>query len=112
MQTVMNELNCPCPVYESICFHSQQTAEKYLKGYLVWLDIEFRKTHEIGELIQQCSQSDPEISEFIEKADILTDYAVEIRYPDHFWEPTAKDAREAYDIAVKVKDYIKNKTNL
>ncbi len=31
-------------------FHAQQAAEKALKAYLVWLDIEFPKTHLLGQL--------------------------------------------------------------
>ncbi len=30
-----------------ICFHCQQAAEKYLKGFLVYRNIEFKKTHDL-----------------------------------------------------------------
>ena len=30
------------PLTDIICFHAQQSAEKYMKAYLVWLDIEFQ----------------------------------------------------------------------
>lgn len=45
-----HELSFPDAVTESICFHCQQAAEKFLKAYLIFLDISFTKTHEIGEL--------------------------------------------------------------
>lgn len=32
---------------EGTAFHSQQAAEKYLKAFLVWHQIEFQKTHDI-----------------------------------------------------------------
>jgi len=38
--------------YGTVCFHCQQAAEKYLKAYLVFLDVMFPKTHNIGQLIQ------------------------------------------------------------
>ena len=31
------------PIRESIAFHCQQTAEKYLKAFLVWRQVEFPK---------------------------------------------------------------------
>ena len=34
-----------------ICFHSQQSAEKYLKAYLVFLDQDFPKTHALEDLV-------------------------------------------------------------
>lgn len=38
-------------VTESICFHCQQAVEKFLKAYMIFLNLEVTKTHEIGELI-------------------------------------------------------------
>ena len=34
---------------EAIAFHSQQTAEKLLKGFLVFHQVDFPKTHNLGE---------------------------------------------------------------
>jgi len=96
-------------VTETICFHSQQAAEKYLKAYLVYLEISFTKTHEIGELITKCELKDNEIGALKEEADILTDYAITVRYPDDFYVPEIEEAQEAYDLAIKLRDYILSK---
>jgi HEPN domain-containing protein len=96
-------------VTESVCFHCQQAVEKYLKAYLVFLGISFAKTHEIGELITKCENKDKDISVFKEEADKLTDYAIEIRYPDDWYEPTLNEAQEAFTIARKIKEFIQNK---
>ena len=96
-------------VTETICFHSQQAAEKFLKAYLVYLEISFTKTHEIGELITKCELKDNEIATLKEEADILTDYAVTVRYPDDVYVPEIEEAKEAYDLAIKVRDYILSK---
>ncbi|MBN1113901.1 MAG: HEPN domain-containing protein [Oligoflexia bacterium] len=45
----------------------------------------------------------------MEEADKLTDYAVEIRYPDDWYEPGLDEARQAYDTALKAKDFILRK---
>jgi hypothetical protein len=41
------EENCP---YAAICFHAQQSAEKYIKALLVFLATPFPKVHDISEL--------------------------------------------------------------
>jgi HEPN domain-containing protein len=44
--------------------------------------------------------------EQLQIADNLTDYAVEIHYPDVWLEPTIEDAKEAFKIAQKVKEFV------
>jgi len=104
-----HELSFSDVVTETVCFHCQQAVEKYLKAYLVFLGISFAKTHEIGELITKCENKDKDISVFKEEADKLTDYAIEIRYPDDWYEPTLNEAKEAFTIARKIKEFIQNK---
>ena len=41
-----------------------------------------------------------------EEADKLTDYAIEIRYPEDMVEPTIEDAKEAFEIAKKIRDFV------
>jgi HEPN domain-containing protein len=56
---------------------------------------------------------DKEISNFKERADELTDYAVEIRYPDDYYvEPSIVDAKEAFQIAREIKKYVLSKIKL
>ncbi|MCB1157523.1 MAG: HEPN domain-containing protein [Leptospiraceae bacterium] len=51
--TAKRELSFEDPVVESVCFHSQQAVEKYIKAYLVYKDISFSKTHDIGKYYQR-----------------------------------------------------------
>ncbi|MBA7652595.1 MAG: HEPN domain-containing protein [Candidatus Stahlbacteria bacterium] len=104
-----HELSFSDAVTESICFHCQQAVEKYLKAYLVFLGISFTKTHEIGELVTKCENKDSEISVLKEEADKLTDYAVEVRYPEERFEPTLEEAKESFVIAKKIKEFVSNK---
>ncbi|TCL56045.1 HEPN domain-containing protein [Hydrogenispora ethanolica] len=46
------------PITDSICFHCQQAAEKYLKAYLTHQGIPPEKTHKIERLIEAASQID------------------------------------------------------
>lgn len=102
------DLKTDNPVTDAICFHAQQAVEKYLKAYLVFKDVEPEKTHKIEKLIQRCVPFDATFSA-LKSADILTEYAVEFRYPDDFYIPDIGEATEAYNLALKVKDFILNR---
>lgn len=93
------------PVTDAICFHAQQAAEKYLKAYLVSKDVEPEKTHKIERLLLKCMTFDATFSA-LKNTDILTEYAVEFRYPDDFYIPTTKEANEAFNLALKVKTFV------
>src|ERR1035438_1716031 len=62
------------PDVEGALFHSQQAAEKALKGFLTWHDIAFRQVHELGEIGRQCPQADPTLSDLLQRANSLTRY--------------------------------------
>ncbi|TVR71867.1 MAG: HEPN domain-containing protein [Sphaerobacteraceae bacterium] len=70
------------PLTALAAFHCQQAVEKALKGYLMWHDTPFRKTHNLLELVEQCSTHDGSFIELKEIAESLTPYATEARYPD------------------------------
>jgi HEPN domain-containing protein len=67
--------------WEDLCFDAQQAAEKAIKAVLVFRQLEFRKTHDLRGLLTLLDSSGYPIPEEIRKADELTDYAVETRYP-------------------------------
>ncbi len=96
----------------SICFHCQQSAEKYFKAYLVYFDFDIIKTHDLATLIKKLSNQDSEVSSFIEVASILTPYAISARYLDDFEPISEEDAKEAYKLAEEIKNYIQLKIML
>ena len=107
--TAERELSFEDPITEAVCFHCQQAAEKYLKAFLVYHQIYFTKTHRIMDLLELCATVDSSFTRELKDADNLTDYAVEIRYPDAWLEPGMEDAEEAFEIAKKVKEFVLNK---
>lgn len=92
-------------ITDTICFHCQQAAEKYLKGYLVSKNISPEKTHKIESLLALCIRLDSSFEE-ISEAKTLTEYAVELRYPDDFFIPSLEEAKEAYQLAQKVRNFV------
>ena len=96
------------PLTALAAFHCQQSVEKALKGYLMWYDTPFRKTHNLLELVEQCSRHDGTFAQLKEIAESLTPYATEARYPDTELnmsvEALAASQRMASDTLHFVKD--------
>jgi HEPN domain-containing protein len=67
--------------YWPVSFHAQQTAEKALKGLLTRHQIEFEKTHNIGELLRLVGAVIPDLPQRLGEATQLTRFAVADRYP-------------------------------
>jgi HEPN domain-containing protein len=106
-------LTMPNPPTDTICFHSQQAAEKYLKGFLVFNDIEAPKIHGLEELISMCIKIDSDFSKLFDIASDLSGYAVEIRYPlEADYEITIEESQHAIENAKKIKIFILNKLKL
>jgi len=104
------ELSSENPATDTVCFHAQQCAEKYLKGYLILSGIEIEKTHHIGKILNRCKEQDDEFSILLENgANKLTAYAVELRYPDDYYMPDVEETRAAMEIAEGVKRFVLRK---
>jgi HEPN domain-containing protein len=82
------------PLLDTAAYHCQQSAEKAIKGFLLFYDVRFEKTHDIEVLISQASEIDSSFFACIEAARILTPLAVEFRYPGDYVEPEADEYRE------------------
>ena len=67
---------------EVACYLSQQCAEKALKGYLFFKDIEPPRIHNLVELCQICMGHDNTFSEILDDCSDLTPYGVAVRYPN------------------------------
>jgi len=67
--------------YWPVSFHAQQTAEKALKALLTRHQIEFEKTHNIGELLRLGGAVIPDLPQRLGETTRLTRFAVADRYP-------------------------------
>ena len=95
------------PIRESIAFHCQQTAEKYLKAFLVWRHMEFPKTHSIGRLLDLASAVAPELAASLADAVSLTPFGVEIRYPGDLPELLPGEERTAFHLAKRSREAVR-----
>jgi len=81
-----------------IAYHSQQAAEKAIKAYLVYLDIDFPYTHDLTVLLKLC----PEGSGLYERlfgVRALSLYGVKARYPQDRPKVDRKQAMQAVALA-------------
>jgi HEPN domain-containing protein len=68
---------------EIICYHCQQSAEKFLKGYLAIEGEPIKKTHDLQFLCKLASNNNLKLNDIEDDCIELTDYGVEVRYPFH-----------------------------
>ncbi|NKB69769.1 MAG: HEPN domain-containing protein [Candidatus Latescibacteria bacterium] len=87
---------------ENLCFHTQQAAEKALKAALIFVEIDYPKTHNIRTLLDLIP-ADIDIPKDVEESVILTDYAVETRYPGNSESVDEEELRQAIGLAEAVR---------
>jgi HEPN domain-containing protein len=93
-------------LFDAVVYHCQQAAEKALKAYLTYQRVSFRKTHDLGLLVELCLVSEPRFQCLEDVADVLTPYATEFRYPGNIIEPERHEAEEALRMAASVVNLV------
>lgn len=96
--------------YEDLCFQLQQAAEKAIKAYLIFNNIEPRKTHSFKTLLLQASQIERNLEKLV-NAITLEDYAVQTRYPGDYTPVSKEEYLEALEIACAIVEWVKNRIN-
>ena len=94
----------PKPI-EIICYHCQQSVEKFLKGYLIFNGInEPPKTHNLVELCESAAKFEKSFQEIAQICGILTRYGVLSRYPREL-EISESDIKNAINYARQIRDF-------
>jgi HEPN domain-containing protein len=111
---VQNNLQAEQYASDTVCFHCQQAAEKYIKGFLAWHAIPFAKIHDLLELLKQVQEIADTDTKALEGHLLLLDpYSVAIRYPhEHEDEPDEDEVREAVASALAVRAWVRSKLEL
>lgn len=94
-----------CP-FDTVCFHAQQCAEKYLKALLLARGVRFPRTHDLIELVLLLPEADrSEVSKTGLRT--LNPYVNEGRYPETEEPLDRSDAESAVAIARGVRDAVR-----
>jgi len=91
----------PGGLYEHLCFHAHQAAEKSLKAVLLHLGVEFPFTHNLQALFDLLPSESDTPSQLFEAVD-LNPYAVAARYPGEIEPVTESDHQDAMRLAEAV----------
>ncbi len=92
-----------CPT-DTVAFHAQQCAEKYLKALLSFKRIDFPRIHDIGELMRA---SGIMVKLSVEEQRLLTDYATVTRYPGDYEPVSLTEARHAVMLARRIRSAVR-----
>jgi HEPN domain-containing protein len=94
-----------CP-FDTVCFHRQQAAEKYVKCLLTYLGVQFPRTHDLKALVAliPIEQGFPIGGDLLSE---LTPYAVGCRYIDDWLELELADAQSAISLAREVRSVVR-----
>jgi HEPN domain-containing protein len=92
-------------LYEDLCFHAQQAAEKAIKSVYRAEGYEFRYTHDLTELLDGLARNGVPVPKEVREAGDLTNFAWQARYPGPA-EPVSEDEyRRAVALAEAVVEW-------
>lgn len=90
----------------TVCFHSHQAVEKYLKAFLAFQEKHIRKIHDLEVLLNLCVEIDASFNDLRKDTFYLSKFYIETRYPGDYPTFSIKEARGAVEAAVKIKDFV------
>ncbi len=94
-----------CP-FDTVCFHCQQCAEKYLKALLVALELPVPRTHDLRALMELMAPRH-DLGLNVSVVATLNRYTVEARYPGDWEEFTRPVAERAVATARSVREAVR-----
>ena len=89
-------------LFEDLCFNAHQAAEKALKAVCLVQGMDIPKTHSLVHLMDILEAGGIDIPKNVRDADILTQYAVQSRYPSIIEEISRSEYRDALKLAAQV----------
>lgn len=98
------------PVWDGVCFHTQQCAEKYLKAFLEEHNIPFPKIHDLVVLFNLSGGLLSDLDPVKTQLTSLNAFSVAARYPGEWADQ--QDAEEATEVAEKVRTVVRAKLGL
>jgi HEPN domain-containing protein len=90
---------------------THQCAEKSLKTYFVSVGRPVPKTHDLGILLDACSNLDLEFMLLKDDCKFLGPFAINSRYPNDSFSVNQNDLAQAISMAITIFDFVKNKVS-
>ena len=97
---------------ESISFHIHQSAEKYLKGFLIYNGWNLEKIHDLVKLLEEAIKIDKSFNKFTKPLRKITNFYFESRYPVGYKvEYSKKELKDSLNKTKNLVKFIKKKIN-
>ena len=103
-------------LYDTAIYHTQQCAEKALKGFLAFKRQPIQKTHDLVVLVKMCEKLDVDFDDILSQAYGLKGLDVEYRYPDddddlddEINQPEESQVKNSIVYAREILDLVKEK---
>jgi HEPN domain-containing protein len=90
-------------------YHTQQCAEKALKGYIVYKGVLAPKTHDLDKLLDLCKHFDSSFNSIDLIVFELNGLDVKFRYPSPDLDPPEADVKNCIEWANEILDFVKSK---
>ncbi len=94
----------PPILWDIVCFHAQQAAEKTLKGLLVFHGQQPKKTHVLEDVLAECVKFAPSLQRLHAACVRLTPYGVDPRYPG--LSPSPREGRAAVRAMERIRSAV------
>ncbi|MFN3652944.1 MAG: HEPN domain-containing protein [Armatimonadota bacterium] len=98
------------PLPDLVCYHCQQSAEKYLKAYLLARGASPPRIHDLVQLLNLCCVFDPSLSTLSAEIQALDAYGVMIRYPG--MSATVQESKDALRFARTIRAGLRSRLGL
>ncbi len=85
--------------FDTIAFHCQQAAEKYIKAVLFFHQIEFQRSHDLIYLLELLSDKIEIDESWFKIAVSLNNFSVQIRYPNTIIQLSKEEIESSIQIA-------------
>jgi len=92
--------------FRLIAYHAQQCAEKCLKAFLVYHNVDFPYTHSIRRLLKLC-ETYGAWTQALRDAEELSLYAITARYPGEDEPVTKEQAQKAVEASQQVRKQVR-----
>jgi HEPN domain-containing protein len=87
---------------DTVAFHAQQCAEKYLKALMCFRGEEVPRIHDVEALLARTGIGS-RVEVTLEESRLLTDYATVTRYPGDYEPVSPEEAAHAVELARRIR---------
>ena len=94
-------------VFDATVYHTQQSAEKALKAFLVYKKQSIKKTHDLLFLLEECKEFDKRFEIFDQDVADLNPFSTAFRYPDDYeMDPNKELASSSVDKSQRIYKFV------